>query len=121
MLQSARARAHNLGVPYDLSLSDIRIPEKCPVLGIPLFVGAGKPSGNSPTVDRRIPELGYVRGNVSVISHRANRIKGAATSDELMRVALWAQARPPYIPSFENFVPGTTQVVYSGPYFDGRN
>jgi hypothetical protein len=48
---------------------------KCPVLGIPIILG-GKLSKNSPSLDKMVPGLGYVRGNVLVISHRANTMKG---------------------------------------------
>jgi hypothetical protein len=33
--------------------------------------------------------LGYVKGNVAVISHRANAIKNNATAEELQMVARW--------------------------------
>lgn len=41
------------------------------------------------SLDRIVPSLGYVPGNVAVISHRANRIKSDATADELRAVADW--------------------------------
>jgi hypothetical protein len=41
----------------------------------------------SPSIDRIIPSLGYVRGNVVIVSMRANRIKTDATDAELRRVA----------------------------------
>jgi hypothetical protein len=65
------------------------IPSKCPVLGIPLHRGVGGFCDNSPTLDRFIPELGYVKGNVEVISFRANRIKCDASMDEVTRVCDW--------------------------------
>jgi hypothetical protein len=34
-------------------------------------------------VDRIVPRRGYVRGNVAVISMRANRLKSNMTLDEL--------------------------------------
>ena len=62
----------------------------CPVLGIPLVIGEGACSDNSPSIDRIIPELGYVKGNIKVISRRANRIKNDATPDELFKVWQYA-------------------------------
>jgi hypothetical protein len=73
---------------FDLRVEDISIPEICPVLGIPIAVGnSNGPSPNSPSLDRFIPELGYVRENVRVISWRANRLKSDATLEEIESVA----------------------------------
>jgi hypothetical protein len=95
MLREARSRAAALGVPFDLTLEDIFIPPTCPVLGIPLFVSPEGRRGacpNSPSLDRLIPSMGYVRGNVAVVSWRANRLKSDGTSDELQLVAAWVRA-----------------------------
>ena len=83
LLKSARHRAKQKGVPFDLELEDIVVPEFCPLLNIRLEVGNGRPIPASPTLDRIKPELGYVKGNVIVISHRANCIKSDATLDEI--------------------------------------
>jgi hypothetical protein len=40
-------------------------------------------------LDRVIPELGYVPGNVAVISLRANTMKQDATAAELRVLADW--------------------------------
>ena len=87
MLRAAKARSTKAGVPFNLTPKDITIPHLCPVLGIPIIVGASKASDNSPSLDRVVPLLGYVRGNVLVISNRANRIKNNATVAELRQVA----------------------------------
>ncbi len=89
MVVTAKHRARRLGLPFNLSVSDFTIPEVCPALGIPLRVSRGRPTDNSPSLDKVIPELGYVRGNVAVISLRANRIKYDATLDELVKLAVW--------------------------------
>lgn len=95
LLRSVQDRANRLGLPFDLDFEFILalMVDVCPVLGIPLnytFV-AGVNFGDSPTVDRFIPKLGYVKGNVTVISWRANRIKCDASPSEAMKVALWMQ------------------------------
>ena len=41
----------------------------------------------SPTLDRIVPEKGYVDGNVEIISSKANTIKSIGTSNDLYRVA----------------------------------
>lgn len=82
VLMSAKSRAKAKGVPFDIELSDIVIPDVCPVLGIPLFWG-DKLTNNTPSIDRLIPEKGYVKGNCVVISMKANRLKNNATKEEL--------------------------------------
>lgn len=78
MLGHARRRAIAKGVPFNLTADDFDIPTNCPVTGLELAVAAGSKCGrdNSPTLDRKIPDLGYVRGNVWVISKIANLHKG---------------------------------------------
>jgi hypothetical protein len=90
LLHKAKIRAKKGHLPFDLKLEDIQIPEFCPVLPyIKLNRNNTKLSFDSPTVDRLVPELGYVKGNIHVISWRANDVKGNATSEELIAVAEW--------------------------------
>lgn len=86
LLWKTRSRSKEGGIPNNLDESDIVIPETCPVLGIPIERSTGKHSDNSPTVDRINPELGYVKGNVLVVSFKANRLKSNATVEELRKV-----------------------------------
>ncbi len=85
MLITARQRARTAGVPCTITHEDIRIPETCPLLGVTLNrVGeARRPENNDPSLDRIIPHLGYVPGNVMVVSVRANRLKSDASVEEL--------------------------------------
>lgn len=87
MVRGAKARATKAGVPFSITPNDIVIPHECPVLNIPILVGQDKASDFSPSLDRVVPLLGYVPGNVIVISNRANRIKNNATVFELRQVA----------------------------------
>ena len=89
MLGNAKARATRAGVPFEISAPDIIIPSHCPVLGVELYRTLGRKGGgpNSPSLDRIKPELGYVPGNIIVISNRANRIKSDAAPHELRAVA----------------------------------
>ncbi len=87
---SARQRARKEAIPFEIKPEDIFIPPCCPVLGIPLQRRVGRGGGDaSPSLDRIVPEKGYVLGNIAVISNKANRIKSNATSEELDRVAMW--------------------------------
>jgi hypothetical protein len=88
-------RSREQGIPCDLALDDVRLmlqrTKVCPVFGIPLvhnFGGKGF-APDSPSIDRIHPRRGYVRGNVAVISYRANRLKGDATCAELQAVLDW--------------------------------
>lgn len=97
LVAGARKRAVDSGLPFDLEETDIVIPEFCPVLGIPLFWGHGRGrrgcnNPNSPSIDRLIPEKGYVKGNIKIISMRANRIKYNATAEELRKVADYVES-----------------------------
>lgn len=97
MLIEARKRAKATGLEFTITREDIRIPGVCPLLGIELRRGParGKPAPDSPAVDRIDNRLGYVPGNVWVISDRANRIKRDATLDELRLIVAGLEARRP--------------------------
>lgn len=87
LLRNVKRRARLNDIPCTIGLEDIVIPQVCPVLGIPLFMGTSKDHRNAPSVDRIIPALGYVPGNVRVISHRANNLRSNGTAAELKKVA----------------------------------
>ena len=87
MLSSAKSRAKEKGLMFDIHYEDVSIPNLCPVLKIPLIPSTdGSLNDNSPSLDRMVPYLGYTKGNVKVISMKANRIKTDATSNELEAV-----------------------------------
>lgn len=87
MWRSAKRRALSRGWDFNIEVTDIRVPSHCPVLGIPLFIGKGKPTDNSPSLDRIKPEWGYIKGNILVVSHRVNKIKSDATLSEIQAIA----------------------------------
>ena len=90
-LRGIKGRAKRRGIPFDITVTDLEWPTHCPVLGLELDYSVrtkgGKPRPNSPSVDRFDARKGYVRGNVQVISFRANAIKTNATPQELRAVA----------------------------------
>lgn len=91
IMHAAKARAKRKGLPFDLEMTDILIPMYCPILGLKLERGVKVQHDASPVLDRMIPALGYVKGNVQVICQRANRIKNDATPDELETIALYVR------------------------------
>lgn len=82
--RAAKKRARKKKIPFNIHPDDIVIPDFCPILGIPIAKQDGRPNSNSPSLDRIIPELGYVPGNIMVISWRANDLKKDATFEELI-------------------------------------
>lgn len=84
LVQSARNRAKKYSLPFDITHEDVVVPEFCPYLGIKLMPFS---DWSSPSLDKIVPELGYVKGNIQVISTKANTMKNNATQDELVRFA----------------------------------
>lgn len=84
MFESAAMRAAKKGREFNIELGDIAIPTICPVLGTPMV---------GPSLDRIDSSKGYVKGNVRVISKRANMLKNNATIEELELVLEDLRAR----------------------------
>lgn len=80
-----KSKCKSQGIPFNLEKEDIVVPDICPVLGIPLLHHSGRKGYHpqSPSVDRIDSSLGYIKGNVRVISARANLLKNNATLEEL--------------------------------------
>lgn len=96
ILRRAKTRAKKNNIPFDIDVEDIIIPKYCPVFGLELKSKLGTrqghgPNDNSPSIDRVNPELGYVKGNVRIISHKANTIKNNATIEDLRKVILYME------------------------------
>lgn len=91
LLHQAKTRAKRNGVPFSITVNDFEIPDVCPALGIPVFKGDGVMHDGSPSLDRKDNALGYVPGNVYVVSWRANNLKKDATADELRAIADWME------------------------------
>lgn len=85
--RNKKANAHRLGKPWTVTFGELEFPTHCPVLGLELDYFADVAQENSPSFDCVIPSLGYVSGNVAIISWRANRIKNNGTADEHRAIA----------------------------------
>jgi len=75
MVANAKQRAKKTGIPFDLHFTDLVLPDVCPILGIPLQKGEGRREDYSPSIDRVHNDRGYVKGNVAIISWKANKMK----------------------------------------------
>lgn len=90
MWRTAKIRAAKHGVAFNIDVSDVVVPSHCPILGIPLQVQTGRVGRNSPSLDRIYPDRGYTKGNVQVVSYKANTMKSNATPEDLLRFSHWA-------------------------------
>jgi len=75
------------------SIAYLDWPEVCPVLGIKLNYTGRRDTNDpdTPSLDRRDNSKGYVRGNVRVISWRANSRKSDLTALELWQIYRYAK------------------------------
>jgi len=93
LLSSARERARKLDRKYDLTVDDIYIPEHCPIMGFKLILNHTQAQDDSPSLDRVDNNLGYVKGNVRVISRKANSTKSALTPEQIENLYLYVKGQ----------------------------
>lgn len=84
MHRRSKKRAKSKGIAFDIKVKDIHIPDRCPLLNIPIEVQKGGANDFSPSLDRIDSTRGYVQGNIWVISRLANIMKAHATIDQLL-------------------------------------
>lgn len=82
----AKDRSRRFNIPFDIEVSDVNIPTHCPILGIELSPGIGKVGDASPSLDKIKPEKGYIKGNVAVISYKANRYKSDLSLEQVQKL-----------------------------------
>lgn len=83
ILWAAKTKCRKRGIEFSIDRSDLAMPPCCPLLGIPLYVAHGRRGPNSPSIDRIDPSKGYIKGNVWIVSWRANHLKSNGTLEEL--------------------------------------
>lgn len=86
-MHKAKLRAEDNNLPFDLDINYLveifPADMRCPVFGIQMFWGKEGGIETSPSLDRIVPALGYVKGNVIWISRYANRLKSDHTLETL--------------------------------------
>lgn len=89
LLGVTKNECEKCGIPFEISVDDLEFPSVCEVFGIELdYMKENKgPADNSPSLDRIIPSKGYVKGNVKIISQKANRMKQNCSYDDAISVA----------------------------------
>lgn len=98
-----RTRSKELGLPFDSDVLTVKwlmelliVQPTCECCGVEFDIGYKldwQKKDNSPSIDRIVPRLGYVVGNVALICWRCNNLKRDATADELFRVAMWIASK----------------------------
>lgn len=83
MWKAAKDRAEKRGLEFNIEEGDIIIPDRCPLLNVPIEFGTKEDYNRSPSLDRIDNTKGYIKGNVWVISKKANLMKSSATLEEL--------------------------------------
>lgn len=101
MASSAKMRAKKYRVPFNITAQDIRdiwpLDNLCPIIKMPFSLfeidkKGSKRNPMAPSLDRLTPSLGYVVGNIAVISTRANISKSDITDPEIFRrMAQWIE------------------------------
>jgi hypothetical protein len=99
LLQAARERARTREVEFNLVEADLLpVPTHCAVFGCKLNYGGGHGRNgrgvtnyNAASLDRKDNSKGYVRGNVEIISLRANMLKSNGTAAEHRAIAEWME------------------------------
>lgn len=87
-LARTEQRCTKNGWLFNLTIDDLKIPEVCPALGCKIIPGDPY-KWQSPSIDRIDPSKGYVKGNIRIISFRANQVKSNSSLDEMEKVVNW--------------------------------
>lgn len=86
-IYSIRHKCKKNDIPFDIDFEYLKeiYTGECAYLGVPLELrNSQDKNGYNLSIDRIIPELGYVKGNIKIISNKANLMKANATLEELM-------------------------------------
>lgn len=82
-LSAAKCRANRQGVPFDLTYDTCpEITDNCTKCGVRYKGGEGKLAMTSRTLDKIIPEKGYVPNNVMWLCFRCNKQKSNLTLED---------------------------------------
>lgn len=89
----AKVRARKRQREFSIEISDVIVPPYCPMLGIKIDSSWGGTAQNNAdraataSLDRIDPDKGYVKGNVVVLSYRANMIKGDGSAEDHYKIS----------------------------------
>jgi DNA-binding CsgD family transcriptional regulator len=83
MIRNIKYSAQKRNIEFNLDFSQIELPVFCPILNIKLEYFGDSQKSNHATVDRINNNLGYVPGNIMVMSRMANAMKNEASFGQL--------------------------------------
>lgn len=93
ILKRVEQRAKRSGIPFDITVDDIDWLDTCPIFGYTLSYDISD-KDRSVSLDKHDPNKGYVKGNVVVMSLRANRAKWNLTLEESKNLYEYFLSRP---------------------------
>ena len=95
-LRATRARARSLYINKHCDLTPEYLESiwtgLCPVLNIPLKWSTDRYDESAAELDRFIPDLGYIKGNVHFLSRKANRLKNNSSVEDIENLLRWMKA-----------------------------
>jgi hypothetical protein len=87
LINASKQRAKNKNREHNITVEDIKaiypVDGCCPIFGMKLEFNNAGFRENSPSIDRIDSTKGYTPDNIQIISWKANRIKGYASTQEL--------------------------------------
>jgi hypothetical protein len=82
-----KSRCKKENVEFNITEEDLVLPTHCPIFGMELEAAVGRGAkDNSYSLDRVNPQGGYVKGNVVIVSNKANRMKNNGSLDDLKKL-----------------------------------
>lgn len=100
-----KASATKRGLEFNLKKEDLFIPEFCPILGLKLVFNENKLGPDSYTADRVDNSKGYIKGNVQIISYKANMLKDALTPELCDTLKVYMLENWPGLSDIRSFKP----------------
>jgi len=89
LINAAKKRAKDTNLDFNLDINDIILSQYFPFLGIELQFNHTNARDNSYSIDRIDPNKGYIKGNIQIISFKANTIKNNASLSDIEKVYLY--------------------------------
>lgn len=89
----AKYRAKAKGIPFAITSEDFVIPSHCPCCGVRLVPKEERltrmktGAHDSPSLDRKVPSLGYVPGNIAILCMACNA-KKAGIDEQMLKFLL---------------------------------